>query len=219
MLKNSVSSKPISEYEGVINGYLLVDKYANDCLSYDRRAGADLNLEPTSIKVPYLHLIYATELSLSAYRRPNSVLFSHKTIESIGQEVVAYRKPITVPHFPKNETLKKAESRLQFLANLDQSNAFEEFVSPSGITIREAGTLLRLIASLGSGVTFPDLGFDTDGTVVLTFAKQKGPFGSLSIFGDGTYSYYLEKDGEAIECDAALIAQPLGLALKNFLLR
>lgn len=58
--------------------------------------------------------------------------------------------------------------------------------------------LQRLLTSLKKiGAPEPAIGLDDyDGTPNLSWASD-GLFGSLSLFDDGTYSYYVEKDGRS----------------------
>lgn len=116
--------------------------------------------------------------------------------------------------------LERAESRLLYLADLDLTESFEDLSTPSEEVIREAGALLRKFAAIGPECGLPDLGMDSDGTIVFSFHPERcGVIGSLSVFGDGTYSYCIEKDGSSVENGAARISGPIAAELQNFLVR
>jgi hypothetical protein len=118
-----------------------------------------------------------------------------------------------------NRDLHRAEQRLQMLASMDMRDSFEAGNAPIPAAVRDAGILLRKFAALEAELILPDIGLDLDGTIVYSFHPDRnGLIGSLSVFGDGTYSFYLEKNGDFIESGAAKIAQPLDLNLQNLLL-
>jgi len=115
--------------------------------------------------------------------------------------------------------LSRAESRLSFLAELDVAKSFEEIEPLSAATLRESGALLRKLAALGPQCTLPTLGMDTDGTVVFSYLTSENRLvGSMSVFGDGTYSYCIERDGKSVQSGASLIAGPLDKNLMQLLL-
>ena len=62
----------------------------------------------------------------------------------------------------------------------------------------------------------PVLGLDTDGTIVMSWSGN-GLTGSMTIYGDGTYSYFVRRDGAAARDPEAQIDQPIGETLKRLL--
>ena len=61
---------------------------------------------------------------------------------------------------------------------------------------------------------------DSDGTIVFSFQPERCEvIGSLTVFGDGTYSYCIEKNGSSVESGAAMISEPIALELQNFFVR
>jgi hypothetical protein len=127
---------------------------------------------------------------------------------------------VTVDASLNHPDLERAEKRLEFLAQLDLTESFEDLTPPSVDAFRDAGVLLRKFASVSRDCALPDLGMDSDGTIVLTYHPVRcGMVGSLSIFGDGTYSYCIEKEGFTVECGSTPISGPIAHDLHGFLVR
>jgi hypothetical protein len=127
---------------------------------------------------------------------------------------------VTVDASQDHPDLPRAEARLNYLASLDLSQSFEDLDEPSPDAIREAGVLLRKLAAFGRDRNLPDLGLDSDGSLVFSFHPERtGMVGSLSVFGDGTYSYCIEMKGASIDSGAAKISAPIADELKAFLTR
>lgn len=115
-----------------------------------------------------------------------------------------------------NGQLLRAEARLVFLANLDVSKNFEMSHRPSAQTVREAGILIRKIVILGSDFIMPTIGLDNDGNIIFSFASQLHKvFGSVTIYGDETYSYSIERGSLIAEDGSALIADPISSAFRE----
>jgi hypothetical protein len=127
---------------------------------------------------------------------------------------------MTVDVSQDHPDMARAEARLQYLADLDLSQSFEDLEEPSKETIREAGVLLRKLAAFGRERNLPDLGLDSDGCLVFSFHPDRtGMLGSLSVFGDGTYSYCIEVNGKSVDSGAAVISSPISDELKAILTR
>jgi hypothetical protein len=127
---------------------------------------------------------------------------------------------VTVDASQDHPDLPRAEARLSYLASLDLSKSFEDLEEPSLDTIREAGVLLRKLAAFGRDRNLPDLGLDSDGSLVFSFHPERtGMVGSLSVFGDGTYSYCIELNGTSVDSGAARVSAPFSDELKALLTR
>ncbi len=130
------------------------------------------------------------------------------------------QQSVTVDVSQGHPDLPRAEARLEYLANLDLSQSFEDLEQPSEDTIREAGVLLRKLAAFGIDRHLPDLGLDSDGSLVFSFHPERtGLIGSLSVFGDGTYSYCIEFKGKSVEAGEAVVGGPIADELKAYLTR
>lgn len=93
----------------------------------------------------------------------------------------------------------------------------EDSVAPSEIAIADANTLIRQIASEMPNTSMPLIGADADGIISL-FWNEAGLLATISIYGDGTFSFYAESgaDGEGVltaKSDAEAIGEPLTLSL------
>jgi hypothetical protein len=126
--------------------------------------------------------------------------------------------PMTVDCASEHPDFERAEQRLYALASIDADEGFGDLAKPSEAIVREAGAILRKLAALGTGPFLPDLGLDADGTIVLTFHPDRcAVIGSLSVFGDGTYSFYVEYGDQSTEHGEAPISEPIPLQLQEFL--
>ncbi len=129
-------------------------------------------------------------------------------------------RALTVDASLNHPDLPRAEARLEYLSGLDLSQSFETLEAPSETTLQEAGVLIRKLAAFDANRYLPDLGLDSDGFLVFSFHPERtGMVGSLSVFGDGTYSYCIEVEGKSVECGAAAIAEPISEDLKAFFTR
>lgn len=81
-------------------------------------------------------------------------------------------------------------------------------LAASPATTGDAYELLsKMVTDLPEGVV-PSIGLDSDGIIVMSW-NDGVLAGSLSVHGDGTYSYYIERDGHAPQSGEANIAAPL----------
>lgn len=84
---------------------------------------------------------------------------------------------------------------------------------PGSLPASEAATgdayeLLSKMASDFPEGAIPSIGLDSDGVIVMSW-NDGDLVGSLSVQGDGTYSYYIERDGHEPQGGEAKIAAPL----------
>jgi hypothetical protein len=142
--------------------------------------------------------------------------------EFVGKYQTCTKVPqtMTVDGSLGHPDLARAETRLEYLANLNLTDSFEDLSPLTSDVIREAGLLLRKFASLGRECFLPDLGLDSDGTIVFSFHPDRSDLvGSLSVYGDGTYSYCIELDGKSVRSGAAPIQGPIARDLQSLLVR
>lgn len=115
-----------------------------------------------------------------------------------------------------NRDLARAEKRLRDLSEMTKGLPQEQLHSFE--TIREAGITIRKFSEALPVSRLPLIGLDQDGTVVMTFTPDDHKaFGSLSVYGDGTFAYYIEGEGGIISDGDAKIDAPLPDALKELL--
>lgn len=82
-------------------------------------------------------------------------------------------------------------------------------IAPTENTRLEALILAHRIASEAPSIAKPLISADEDGSLSF-FWDSSDFFASMSIYGDGTYSYYAEGNGAVDDNDNALIDAPLG---------
>ena len=166
-------------------------------------------------------------VKISQFRQKTVVLTGYQILVNLHKEFAESfqsrakaSQTMTVDASLDHPDLERAESRLEFLARLDLADSFESLSAPSADVFRDAGVLLRKLASAALDSFLPDLGLDSDGTIVFSFHPDRcGVIGSMSIFGDGTYSYCIEKEGISVECGSAPISSPIARDLQDFLER
>lgn len=112
-----------------------------------------------------------------------------------------------------NPDLGRALERLEFLCTLSSR------ASVTARTKSDAVTLLRRMADEIVERPLPFLGLDADGCIVMTW--HDGIIaGNLSVFGDGTYTYFLQRVDDQdtrIVSDDARISEPLKRGLVDLL--
>ena len=119
-------------------------------------------------------------------------------------------RPVTLDISQMHPELGRAERRLLEISKLDVTQGLGHRISPTRATIAEAGVVLRKFAALGSSISLPDIGLDSDGMVVLSFHPSRGAVvGSLAVYGDGTYSYSLENGPRTAESGEAQVSASL----------
>ena len=94
-------------------------------------------------------------------------------------------------------------------------------LGPSESAIDDATSILSAMAMALAGVVdrvAPALGVDGTGEVVLSWSGREGIFGSLSINGDGTFSFYVERHQQIAEGGDLPITGSLPGALVDVLL-
>lgn len=166
-------------------------------------------------------------VKIAQFQRKSIELSGYQILVNLTSEfadmvssVARASRTMTVDASLDHPDLERAERRLEYIANLDLSDSFEELEAVPIGALRDAGALLRKLAAVSLGRALPDIGLDGDGTVVFSFHPDRcGIIGSLSIFGDGTYSYCIESEGVSIESGASHIAAPIDVSLQDFLSR
>jgi hypothetical protein len=83
--------------------------------------------------------------------------------------------------------------------------------------LREASALLISLSTILPEGPAPLVGLDSAGTVVLTL-DDKNLKGSMSVFGDGTYAFYVQKADLCANHGDAIVGQPLDPDLRAVLL-
>ena len=115
--------------------------------------------------------------------------------------------------------MSRAEKRLEALVHVSQVERQAIQQPLSNATVKEAGILLRKIAAANLQRNLPSIGLDTDGVLVFSFDMHRNSIeGSMSVFGDGTYSYYLEQNGGSISNSETKITSQLPAELLDFLM-
>ena len=107
-------------------------------------------------------------------------------------------------------------NRLNYLRSLGDGWLGVESFGASETAGAEAEALLRRLHNEMPGASLPTLGLDADGTVVMSWSRN-GRTGSMTVYGDGTFSYFVRTHGEVARNSEARIDQPIDEALKRLL--
>lgn len=106
--------------------------------------------------------------------------------------------------------------RLNYLRTLADGWLGEDSHGASEATGREAEVLLRRLHEEAPAAPLPVLGLDADGTIVMSWSGD-GLTGSMTMHGDGTYSYFVRRHGVVASDAEAQVAHPIGPDLKRLL--
>jgi hypothetical protein len=113
--------------------------------------------------------------------------------------------------------ISAVKQKMEELIGLQDGWYGGESLSASGETVADAFSLLEKLDGQVLACPVPMIGLDSDGYIVLTW-DTGNLIGSLSIFGDGTYAYYLEANGMQAKEGEALISMPIASKLIDLLL-
>lgn len=108
------------------------------------------------------------------------------------------------------------ERRMMMLKSLSDGWQGPGSLAAADETIDDAFVLLKRLVTDLPDAPEPKIGLDSDGYIVLSWKKGR-LVGNLSVFGDGTFSYYLEKDTDVAKDNEANVASPLPRKLSNIL--
>ena len=105
-------------------------------------------------------------------------------------------------------SLKAAAERLSYLRSLDDGWQGEGSVAASQETGLDAGSLLEKLSSEIPERWMPQIGLDSDGFIVMSW-DDEALVGSLSVFGDGTYAYFLRRGAQVVKAGEVRISDPI----------
>jgi hypothetical protein len=112
--------------------------------------------------------------------------------------------------------LKRSLGRLNYLRSLPDGWMGEDSCGASEEAGNQAEQLLRRIRREVPSAPLPVLGLDTDGTIIMSWSRGD-LVGSMTIYGDGTFSYFVRRDAASAKNISAMIDQPLGKDLTDLL--
>ena len=108
------------------------------------------------------------------------------------------------------------EKRMEVLRGLPDGWQGAGSLAATDETIDDAYAFLKRLVTELPDAPKPNIGLDSDGCIVLSW-KNNRLIGNLSIFGDGTFSYYIEKDEDVAKAGEAKVASPLPYQLSEIL--
>jgi hypothetical protein len=130
--------------------------------------------------------------------------------------------PMTpTPELQPRETVadrafERSLGRLNYLRTLADGWLGEDSFGSTEFSGREAEALLRRLRNEAPTAPLPVLGLDTDGTIVMSWSGN-GLTGSLTVYGDGTYSYFVRRQGKVARAPEARIDEPIEERFKRLL--
>lgn len=136
----------------------------------------------------------------------------HKTLDSSSPFQSVGEASSGVDPFAERTAWSTASyARLKSLSAKQDGWAGEGTRGPSREAILDAETLIEKLVHSGV-VAAPRIGLDDDGAFSFSW-KAEGLVGDLSIYGDGEYSFFVRRDGEAHSSDGAELAGQLDASL------
>lgn len=112
--------------------------------------------------------------------------------------------------------LKRSLGRLNYIRTLPDGWLGDDSVGSSEDTGSQAEKLLRRLRAEAPSAPLPVLGLDVDGTIVMSWSAG-GLTGSMTIYGDGTYSYFVRRGDLVARDPKATISEPIAEALRRLL--
>ena len=146
-------------------------------------------------------------------------VFLTQSVENLAVAIHLTDPMTPTPELQPRETgagpeLKRSLGRLNYLRTLADGWLGEDSLAASEVTGKEAEDLLKRLRREAPAAPLPVLGLDTDGTIVMSWSED-GLTGSMTIYGDGTYSYFVRRNGEAARDTEAAINEPIAEALRT----
>ncbi len=105
--------------------------------------------------------------------------------------------------------------RIQYLSRKEDGWKGEESVGPSPQARDEALEFLKKLSVENIAIP-PHVGLDYEGAYAFCWSDEDFVT-DLSIYGDGTYSYFAKRGGRIATSDEALISKPIDSGLRNLL--
>jgi len=112
--------------------------------------------------------------------------------------------------------LERSLGRLNYLRSLPDGWMGEDSCGASKDVGDQAEQLLRRIRREVPSAPLPVLGLDNDGTIVMSWSRSD-LVGSMTIYGDGTYSYFVRRNAASAKNIEAMMDQPLAKDLTELL--
>lgn len=171
---------------------------------------------------PYNQLYHAT---VSADHRATATFRDKALLARMRKHTaITLYQPGPVTTYPESHSkgtgvdpeLKRSLGRLNYLRSLPDGWLGEDSRGASEDTGNQAEQLLRRIRREAPRAPLPVLGLDTDGTIVMSWSRGD-LVGSMTIYGDGTFSYFVRRNAAYVKNIDAIIDQPLGKDLTDLL--
>ena len=140
----------------------------------------------------------------------------HQSTVSVDRRALAtFRKKALFAGVADPE-LKRSLGRLNYLRSLPDGWLGNDSCGTSVDAGVQAERLLRRIRSEVPSAPLPVLGLDTDGTIVMSWSRGD-LVGSMTVYGDGTFSYFVRRNTVSVKNIDAMIDQPLRKDLTDLL--
>lgn len=138
-------------------------------------------------------------------------------VESSADGIAMSEKTVSgEPLAVKPTALRIAQRRIAAFGRLPQNAFVEDRIKPTRDTIADARGVLEKIALEAPDQPLPMIDLDGDGVIVMSW-HDKGRVGSLTVHGDGTYSYYVKRGTAVAKRGDAKVSSPLDGALARVL--
>lgn len=116
----------------------------------------------------------------------------------------------------KSATLTKSLSRLSYLSSMKDGWKGRNSRAATEPTLLDCLAVVEKLNDVLPSSALPDIGLDEEGYLNLSW-QGAGLVGSLSVYGDGTYSFFARSGARSASSDSASIAGPLDSTLTEIL--
>lgn len=134
--------------------------------------------------------------------------FSEPLLEKLA--ALETRMTAGAPHVLTAEpaVVQDAHNRLRQIASLPEDWDGSGIAAPHQAAIKDASALIVQLAHAGIRLR-PRIGPDSDGSISFLFMDGENPLADMSIFGNGTYSFYAERGERTAMSDEVHIGGPV----------
>ena len=139
-----------------------------------------------------------------------------RAIDKSGEFVSALSK-IRQQNTDRYAEFERTSDRIMMLSEMEDGWKGPGSKAPSGNARRDALALLRKIMSVSSDLTMPGIGLDEEGVFTLSWLEPDRS-GCISVYGDGTYSFFMKSKALPVSKDEESIGRPLHSGLVAALL-
>ncbi len=160
---------------------------------------------------------YLKEEKSPAVRRSQPSSISASSIPPSGPTWVDASAEVLVPALAASEWLLPASEEVYGFLGLADGWKGPDSLAPVDLTATEAVDLLWQLSAEIVGMPQPAISADEDGAICMHW-RMAGLLATMTVYGDGTYSFYAEAGELSAKSDSELVGLPLPADLISVLI-